>query len=541
MTLTCYSRRIGHAPSHTILPNDSLFVREPGQTTILNAVKLSGETAKGLSVGVLQSLTATEYADLSDPKGTRSRQVVEPLTSYTVARVQQNYHEGNTILGGIFTSTNRSIRDQALDFLSHNAYTGGLDLVHHWRDKEFFVDARIIGSTIQGDPAAITALQESSARYFQRPGAAYLHFDSTRTRMSGYGARFQIGKGSKGFWRYSSILSILSPGLELNDLGYMKTADMIRLVNNISYFVNEPVSVFRTNTIGLEQFNSWDFNGDFLGSGVQLTFNPVFRNMWSLQSLFTYTSQGLDTRILRGGYDMLVPSNEMLSGQLTTDISKNVFYQINYDLAHSSHGSATSYLLGPGITVRPVNSLTLGLSAEYSANRDQLQYVTRVDLPSASRYILGTINQQTLDLTFRVDFILSPDLSLQYYGSPFVSRGHYSAFRLVTDPRAGNYNSRFYLYPDPVASPGQYMLKEGGSSGVSYLIQDPDFNFRQFRSNLVLKWEYRPGSDLYLVWSDDKTGNLNTLGPDVWHSFGPLGRIPGNNIFLIKFSYWFSL
>ncbi|MCX5719390.1 MAG: DUF5916 domain-containing protein, partial [Nitrospirae bacterium] len=267
-----YSRRIGHTPSLTVNPNDNLFVNAPDKTTILSAIKFSGTTSKGLSVGLIQSVTANEYARFSDSDGNRSSRKVEPLTNYMVARIQKGYNAGTTVVGGMLTSTNRFIEDKSLEFLSNNAYTGGLDLLHHWKDKEFYIDARLIGSLVNGSKEAITALQESSARYYQRPDADYLKYDTTSTGLSGFGGKLMIGKGSKGFWRYSAGATWLSPGLELNDLGYMNTADAINQENQISYFVNQPVSIFRNYRIVLEQFNTWNFNGTYLGSGGHLSF-----------------------------------------------------------------------------------------------------------------------------------------------------------------------------------------------------------------------------------------------------------------------------
>jgi hypothetical protein len=165
-----YSRRIGHSPSLTLSPGNDQFVDSPDNTTILSAMKLSGTTSKGLSVGLIQSVTANEFATISDKDGNISKTKVEPLTNFTIARVQKGYNAGNTVFGGMLTSTNRIIEDKNLEFLSNNAFTGGLDLLHHFKDKEFFIDARLIGSYIEGSEESITMLQESSARYYQRPG-----------------------------------------------------------------------------------------------------------------------------------------------------------------------------------------------------------------------------------------------------------------------------------------------------------------------------------------------------------------------------------
>jgi len=536
-----YSRRIGHSPSLSVNPNDSLFVKSPDNTTIMSAIKLSGTTSRGLSVGLIQSVTANEYARLSDIDGNRSRRKVEPLTNYMVARIQKGYKAGNTVIGGMLTSTNRFIEDHALDFLSRNAYTGGFDLLHHMKDKEFFIDARLIGSYVSGSREAITVLQQSSARYYQRPGADYLRYDTTSTSLSGYGGKFRIGKGSKGFWRYSTGVTWFSPGLELNDIGYLNSSDAINQENEVSYFVNQPVSIFRTYNITLEQFNSWNFNSTFLGSGGHLSITSEFKNQWKLGANIIYHSKAFDTRILRGGYDMIMPSRITTFGNLVSDPSKKVIAVLEYRYEKSGNNSGSSHQIEPGLSVRPVTNLKIGLTANYEANTNRLQYVTTKDNPLENRYILGTIDQKTLGLTFRVDLNLTPEFSVQYYGSPFISRGTYSEFKYVTDPAAKLYEDRFSVFANTTLNGDVYGLDEDSDNIADYYITNPDFNFHQYRSNLVAKWEYRLGSFIYFVWSGERTGNSGSSGAGLGDSFRELRSIFPNNIFLIKLNYWFSL
>jgi hypothetical protein len=535
-----YSRRIGHAPSYSVPSQDNLFSKAPENTTILDAVKLSGKTAGGLSVGVIQSLTAREFAQVADAGGNKDKIAVEPLTNYTVTRIQQDYNQGTTTFGGMITSANRFIRDASLEFLNRNAYTGGLDLLHQWKDKKYFIDARVVGSYIQGSKESVRLLQESSARYYQRPGADYLDYDTTRTQLGGYGGKFKIGKGS-GLWRYSAGIRWLSPGLELNDLGYMQSSDDITQESNISYFVNKPVSIFRTYSANLEQFNSWNFNGSYLGSGAHLSFMTDFTNMWGFQANIIGHTRQLDTRILRGGPDMLVPSELSLFGGVNTDRSKLISAVIEYQYDAKNNHAAWDYAIDPGITARPVNSLKIGISAHYSENHDQMQYVATQHTATGSRYILGTIDQSTLGLTFRVDFSITPELSVQYYGSPFISKGSYSRFKNITDPMNPEFNKRFVLYPEPVLADGKYNLDENGDGVTDYTVDNPDFNFHQFRSNLVAKWQCMPGSYLYFVWSSERTGNAKNADASMGQSFKQLWNVFPGNIFLIKFNYWFSL
>jgi hypothetical protein len=537
-----YSRRIGHAPSRPVSPNDDLFVNSPDKTSILSAIKLSGTTSNGLSVGLIQSVTANEFARLSDKEGNRSSVKVEPLTSYTVARIQKGYNAGNTVIGGMLTATNRDIEDKNLETLSANAYTGGLDILTHWKDKEFYIDARLIGSFINGNKESVTALQESSAHYYQRPGASYLKFDSTASTLSGYGGKFMIGKGSKGLWKYSTGATWFSPGLELNDLGYMTTADVINQDNVISYGINQPVSIFSTCDISLEQINTWNFNGEYLGSGATLTFTSVFKNQWSFAANEIYHTKTLDTKILRGGYGMIMPYTITSTGSLSTDQTKKITGSLICSYQYTGNNSARSYQVEPGITYRPINNLKIGVTANYMNNHDRLQYVTTsYDVPG-NRYILGTIDQKTFGLTFRVDLNVTPEFSIQYYGSPFVSIGKYSQLKFVTDPRAGSYNDRFEVYQDQVLSSGIYQLYDSyNGPRIDYSIADPDFNFHQFRSNFVAKWEYRLGSFIYFVWSSERTENTTESNASIGESYKQLRSIFPNNIFLIKLNYWFSL
>lgn len=535
-----YSRRLGHAPSLRIDPATGLYVKAPDKTAILSAAKLSGKTADGLSVGVLQSITAGEKARITDEFGNETRQTVEPLTSYTVARLQKDYHEGNTVIGGIFTSTNRFIHDDALSFLAQNAYTGGLDFLHQWNNKKYFIDMRLVGSNVTGDKKAMTLLQESSARYFQRPGADYLHFDTTRTQLNGYGGKFKIGKGT-GKLQYTTELRWISPGLELNDIGYMQSADVIEQMNEVKFIMNHPVSIFNTYQVNLEQFNDWNFNSTFIRSGSHISFESQFKNLWQLSlNLIGHTGVN-DTQILRGGYEMKMPFGIMTFDQISTDPARKVAFSFEYEMTRKGYNSLSSYSFSPGFRVRPVNTLRIAITGNYATNHDLLQYVTTSQTSLGTRYIMGSLNQRTLGFTFRIDYSITPEFSIQYYGSPFVSRGTYSDFKHITDPVADKFEDRFSIYKNLLRSEGTVYLDENSDKVYDYEIADPDFNFHQFRSNFVAKWEYRPGSLIYLVWSADRTGNLFPPSQGLGNSFNTLwDRFP-DSIFLVKFSYWFSL
>lgn len=533
-----YTRRIGHAPTYHPELGENQFIDYPDNTSILSAAKISGKSKNGLAVGVLHSLTAGENAELST-NGIKKNLQVEPLTSYTVGRLQQDFNEGTTVLGGIFTATNRFINDPYLEFLNTNAYTGGFDLLHQWNDKEFFVDAKIIGSAISGSTEAIQNLQLSSARYFQRSDASYMNFDPNRTSLSGQGGRVKIGKGSKGFWRYSSEFNWRSPGLDLNDIGFMQMADLLEQETEVSYFVTKPVSIFRSYSFAVHQSNNWDYGANYLYSGLFLTSKLDFLNRWMVSPSLHYRNEGYDNRILRGGPAMLLPALWEGSLDFHTDMARKFILSLNASTEAARNDSYTNSNLQATVTVIPYNALRLSASLNYSENMDNLQYVDTKVLNTGTKYILAHLNQKTLGATFRIDYNISPEISIQYYGSPFASVGKYSRLKEVTNPRADAYTDRFKLLNTQFS--GNTYQVPASNDTPAYSVDNPDFTFNQFRSNLVFRWEYRPGSQLYFVWGNERTGWKNESNSSVGKAIGQLKDVSPNNIFLIKLSYWFSL
>jgi hypothetical protein len=324
----------------------------------------------------------------------------------------------------------------------------------------------------------------------------------------------------------------------------MTFADLIKNDNMISYQITKPASIFRTYNIDLDQFNTWNFNGTYLGSGGNLNIYSEFKNNWTFISNLLYNTAITDTRFLRGGPQMKLPFTLSETGTISTDQlqqSKKVVFNFAFGIQARGDHSASGYSLGPGISVRPLQMLKIGMSANMMKNHDLLQYVSALDYAASKRYIFGTIDQKTIGLTFRVDLNVTPEFSVQYYGSPFVSRGSYSGFKRITDPVAPAFSDRFRVYDQPVLKNGQYGLDENGDKVADYAIGNPDFNFHQFRSNLVAKWEYRLGSYIYLVWSSDRTGNTGLSHASYGKSLNHLMKVFPNNIFLVKISYWLSL
>lgn len=533
-----YSRRIGHSPEYRPDLGENEYLKYPDNTSILSAVKISGKSSKGLAIGVLHSLTAGENASLYSGGKTKDLRV-EPLTSYTVGRIQQDFREGNTVLGGIFTSTNRFINDSYLDIMNRDAFTGGIDLLHQWKDKEFFLDAKIIGSSIHGSTEGITRLQRSSARYYQRPDARPVYLDPSRTQLSGQGGTLKIGKGSKGLLRYSTEIDWKSPGLDVNDLGYMQLADLVEQGSDLSYFVNKPVSIFRTYSVNLHQVNQWDYAMNYLGSGAYLQTYMEFLNKWAFSPTVTYRTETLETHLMRGGVAVLVPPGWEGKASIHTDYSKKIMINLNASRSVGENDHYSNSYYEAEATVIPYNVLKLSLSMNYSRNANNLQYIDPEYIINTNKTLLAQLDQETMGATFRIDYNISPEISLQYYASPFASVGKYSALKEITQPRAARYVDRYSLLNTTFVE-NEYKVASTGDT-PSYSVKNPDFTFTQFRSNLVFRWEYRPGSQVFLVWGNERTSWKNDSNSKVGNAIGQLKDVFPNNIFLVKVNYWFSL
>jgi hypothetical protein len=532
-----YSRRIGHAPSYT--PRYDT-IRMPEFTTIGGAIKLSGKTSNGLSIGVIESVTLKEEADIYE-NNTDFRQTVEPLSNYFIGRFQQDFDKGNTIIGGIVTYSHRSIKNDYLNFLSKNALTYGVDVTKYWDDRKYFVEIKAIGSNIYGNKDAIRKLQQASSRYFQRPDIRGIHLDTMSTSLSGYGLSLKLGKWSKGHWRYDQEFILRSSGLELNDLGYMTISNIIKDNTNISFYEKNNTGIFKTYTFSLLQQNAWDAQGIGLYSLVSLTAQSEFMNNWSLQLTSQYKWRILDEWLLRGGPSMKVPALLMYSWALSSNTSKKIYATFSGNYNRGANNNLNYVSMATEIGYRPLSNLTLSMQPSYLVNIDELQYIAQPNSNSSGKvYLLGKVDNRNYGITFKADLSLTPQLTVQYYCSPFISTGKFTRFKEVIDPRGSNYTNRFNTV-EPVQSGQTYNFDTNKDGITDYSLPKPDFNYQQFRSNLVVRWEYKVGSAFYIVWAHNRTsyetGEMINLGS----SLKKLYNIFPTNIFMVKFNYWLPI
>lgn len=539
-----YSRRIGRYPHNYPATTDNEYVDMPQSTTIIGALKFSGKTKKGLSIGILESLTADGRATI-DNEGVRRKESVEPLTNYFVGRVQQDFNKGETVLGGIFTAVNRDIKNPALNNLHTEAYTAGIDFKQTWKERTWYLAGNAEFSNVSGKPEAIIITQTSSARYFQRPDANYMSVDSTLTSLSGYGGSVKLGKSSKKRWQFETSMTVRSPGLEFNDIGYMRYSDIIHHGTWVAYYIRDPFAIFNNFYLNTNYWMYWNFSGKLLSSNTNINFNSQFKNRWRINGSFNRQNQSISTVLLRGGPSFIIPGSQGINLNLRTDQSKKIsFFAGNYHGSGDAKSSRDQEYWA-GANIKPLNTLSISLEPGYSIQKNKLQYVETSGTGTEPLYLFGELDQKTLSFTFRLNYTINPEISIEYYGQPFVSAGKYSNYKKITMTDADKFTDRYYVYTqDEISfnSTGNiYNLDENIDGIIDHSFGNPDFNFRQFRSNLVVRWEYSPGSTFYLVWSQGRTSSASngifSYGSDMKDLF----KMVPNNVFLVKFSYWFSI
>ena len=536
-----FSRRIGRSPQVNLETTDEAFVNQPQNTTILGAAKFSGKTKNGWSIGVLESMTSKEFTEIST-NGNTSESLAEPFTNYLVGRVQKDFNKKNTFFGGMFTATNRFITPEVSE-LRKSAYSGGIDFTHQWKNRAYFMEANIIMSHVQGSKEAIKLTQENLTHLFNRVDATHLEVDPNRTSLTGTGGRFGIGKVGGQHWNYNAGFKWVSPELELNDIGFLRSADEMIQYANLRYRSIKPTGVFRDFNVRFNQFSAFDFEGNYNRIQYQINGSASFLNNWEIDFGLAHKPRIFSNSILRGGPRWRFSKENFQFFFVGSDRRKNFNGTIGLIHSQAKENNFSLLKFESELNYQPTNAFNISLSPEYSISKNQTQYVTQSDYNSDSRYILGTIDNHTLTASVRLDYTINPNLSIQYYGQPFISRGRYKDFKYVTNPVAERLTERFQLYDSNQInlSGNDFQVDENRDGTMDYSFSNPDFSHVQFNSNLVLRWEYIPGSELFLVWSQGVKSSVSS-SDGLFEGFetGILDERP-QNIFLLKATYRFIL
>jgi len=480
-----------------------------------------------------------------DDLGSTVSAPVEPLTNYFVGRVRKDLREGNTTLGLIGTTVNRDQGNADLmSLLRSNAYLFGADFTNSWSNRAWSLDGSVGISRVGGTPDAIARTQRSSARYYQRPDATSFHYDSTRTSLTGYSYQVALGKNSGRHWQGGLVYQEVSPAFESNDLGFQSDASSRGISTDLEYHERQPGKVFRNYVIFPFTNHQWNFDGDLIFGSYGLILGAQLKNFWDWQLRGDYAPPVYDDRLTRGGPLARQPHFSDVRVTVNSDARKTTRLSLNFTqswTAADEHQTKADLTL----SMRPSAAFHLSLGPALTLNRTQAQYVTTVPDPIAaatfgSRYVFASLDQRELSMIARLDWTFTPTLSLQLFLQPLVSAGEFVDLKEFLRPKT----YEFAVYgrdKGSITNTPQGSVIDPGDGGVSFTVPEQNLTIRSLRANAVLRWEWSPGSTLFLVWqqnreNDESLGNLR-VGRDVDAVFsGGVSR----NLLAIKASYWLS-
>ena len=483
-----YSRRIGRRPGRFALPDGAAELSRPEATTILGAAKIVGKTRGNTHFGIMEAVTAPEYAQIEkmvDGKKVQSDHLIEPLTNYFVGRINQDVLKGNSRVGLITTAVNRQA--------ANNAYVGGLD----W-DLKFAKDRYQITGTL--------AASQSS------------HLE---TRKLGYLAHIEFDKRG-GWWSGESSFRMLSPDFEMNDLGFRRRADMLEWDYALGAQKQQPFSIFRRAFLQLYGWQQWNYEAVNISRHLELWTSIRFKNYWdSFLSVARNFESFSDDDVRRGGALIRNPANWNVSARLSTDSRKMIRLELSPFFAWNDDGQSYAYNMRFYLRFQPVSNIEFSVGPSYGYQVKDAQWVKQVEKNLKKHYIYGKLESRTLDFTTRANISFTPTLSLQFYVQPFITIGDYKNFKELVEPMSYKFKP--------------YALNE-----------NRDFHRRSLRGNTVLRWEFQPGSTLFLVWTQSREAALESVRESDLY-FRPLHRLgssftdEGKNVFLIKCRYWFGM
>jgi hypothetical protein len=322
-------------------------------------------------------------------------------------------------------------------------------------------------------------------------------------------------------------------------------ADVVNQKAEISYNENTPKSFYRSYHIQIEQKSEWDFGGRLLRTAYNLNTKMISINNWIYYFSIDKVPRWLHTRTLRGGPALNLEGYWDWSVYLQTDSRKDLYYSLNGKYRRMDDDRSHILEIAPSVVWRPSSRFNLSSTFSLLQNIDDAQYITTISLDDSPRYIVGKINQQTWNITFRLEFSFTPDIILQYYVSPFISTGSYFDIKYVKNAAADSYEDRYHTFNDRSVRKNikdNTLDLDENEDGISdYSISNPSFSFSEMRSNFVLRWEYKPGSTFYFVWTNGRSESISQSSRTLSYYANRLLFLEQENVFMIKFNYWFSL
>ena len=546
-----YSRRIGAAPRPAVvsglasrLAGEYDYLDEPGNTTILGAAKLTGRLPSGTSVGALLAVTdAEDVATFSaEPESFRDVRVA-PLSTFGVVRAQQEVGGSGSTVGAVLTGVERDLSggDPLAAYLHRRAYGGGVDWNLRFRGGEYVLTGDAGASYVAGDSLVLLRTQRSAVRYFQRPDAEHVQVDPSRTSLSGYRGSLGLAREGGTHWLWSATLDARSPGFELNDAGAMGFTDRVGAFGTLTYRETRPRGPFRTYSLELGSENQWNFEGVRTWGAVTGFARSTLKSYWRTTVGGWVDLPAQSDNATRGGPLLGTSRAWRLIAALGSPNNRPTRLRTQLDWGGGAQGQEFRRVFA-AVSFRPAPRWQLGIDEYYTRWTDPRQFVDALpggpEATFGTRYVFGVIDRSELVTQLRATYLFTPELSLEGYVEPYAASGRYLRYGEL--PAARSRELRMY------GTDGTAIERAGDGYRVTdgeetFTVPFDDFNVRSFRSNAVLRWEWRPGSTLYAVWQQDRSSfrpEGDVVGPgSLWDSF----RADGDDYLILKVSYWLPL
>jgi hypothetical protein len=470
-----YSRRIGKAPSGRV-PDVAHFIDRPGATTILGAAKVTGRTNSGTTIGILEAVTQRETAEYISRDGNRKQAVVEPEANYFVARLKQDVLR-NSMVGIMATASNQKSL--------HPAYTGGVDWILRFKEGYYATHGHIVGSVTGPD-------------------------------RKGWGGFTRLAKEGGEHIRANIDVQYMDRHLDLNRVGYLRRNGIKEISGWVQYRTNKPWWIVNRSWSGFYADRTDNLDGLRQNYGCDIDIDVQFVNFWSIDTGgwidFGRTYFDWETR---GGPPVPIPLGQSWRFSFNTDGRK--WWEINPYVGGGDTWDGQFNIYQLWVNLRPRANVELSLGPSYREERDVSRWLKAIFDESGGRQdIFGEQNLRRFDMTLRGTFTFTKDLTLQVYAQPFMAAVDYTGFKRLVPPDS-------YEYVD--------------ASVYDEAVEKPDFNWNSFNSNLILRWEYLPGSTLFLVWTQAREYSDNLGDFDLRRDLeGLFDTVPGNT-FLVKLNY----
>ena len=543
-----YSRRVGRPPQmNGYVSSTSVFADAPDDATILGAAKITGRTSNGYTIGLMEALANREQARfVPTAGGVEQTQIVEPLTNYFVGRVRKDLRQGATQIGVIGTSVLRKVDDDALlaSALRTGATSAGVDWSHAWSNRRYRWRGGVLATDVRGSQASILSTQLSAAHYYQRPDREEVLLDPTATSLRGWGLYTRVAK-ENGNWLWEVMENTRSPGYETNDLGFLDRTDYSQTTANLAYSWTRPTKYFRSMFAILGGIHQVNFDGDRTDLEQQAFWSVEFPNYWNLRTFVINSPASYDDRLLRGGPTVKGFGYTFGHFQVSTDPRRAAVFDVQIR-GSVAEDSTQSFNLRPGVAFKPSSNVFVQLSPNYQFDENSTQYLLRQ--PDATpgtffgnRYVFGYVTTKTVSLDTRVNWTMRPDVTLQVFVQPFVAAGDYTAFREFGSIRSNallDYGKDIGTLTHDLTADEYIVDPDGSGPAAAFTFKNPNFTSRSLRGTSVLRWEYRPGSTLFFVWTQQRSGS-SSFGDYAFRrdARAILADRP-DNVFLVKATYW---